>query len=56
MMRIYEVPFLFGCILFLAVAVMVAGAAFALSIPLQKYPLYDEMTQQFTGLLHLFKW
>lgn len=55
MMRIYEVPFLFGCILFLAVAVMVAGAAFALSIPLQKYPLYHHLAQQFSGLIHLLK-
>jgi hypothetical protein len=55
MMKIYEVPFLFGCILFLAVAVMVAGAAFALSIPLQKYPLYHHLAQQFSGLIHLLK-
>ncbi len=55
MMRIYEVPFLFGCILFLAVAVMVAGAAFALSIPLQKYPLYHHLAEQFSGLIHLLK-
>lgn len=55
MMRIYEVPFLFGCILFLAVAIMVAGAAFALSIPLQKYPLYHHLAEQFSGLIHLLK-